>query len=587
MAGDEAGKALRELHDRARRLVRRAQEYLGDVGDEGVDAEVVEPVSLALGKLDQLLTEGAASIQADLASAPTTGGDGGTNARAATVLQITKTLSHVLEVDALYELIMDLVIEHSKAERGFLFLADEEKALAIRAARHVDQATIVEAEREFSQSIIDRVLASGEPLHVPNALDDSSLRLKESVAALRILSVLCVPILLDERVYGVVYLESRSVKGLFTGDDLAFVTAFCEQAALALESARAVQEARAAERLLSEENARLRAEVASRSSFEGVVGRSRRMQEVYAMVERVGPKPVSVLIRGENGTGKELIAKVMHYQSPRAEKPFVSVNCAALPESLIESELFGIEKGTATGVDARGGKFEQANGGTLFLDEVGDMSLMVQAKLLRVLQEKAFERVGGRKTISVDVRIIAATNVDLETAIAEKRFREDLYYRLNVVPVWLPALRDRPEDVPLLAQHFIGKLGDELGSPGRRLTPDTLDALCRYEWPGNVRQLENVVSRALVLATEEEIGVDLLPPEVRDAAANGSGGLSLENTTLEDLELAAMLQALEKHDWIQTRAAGELGISERNLRYKMKKFGIQRRRGGRGDAPRS
>jgi transcriptional regulator with GAF, ATPase, and Fis domain len=586
MAADEVGKALRELHDRARRLVRRAQEYVGDVGEDPLDAEALEPVRLALGKLDQLLTDGASSVQAELARVPAGSSGSPSEGRATTILGIAKTLSHVLDVDALYELIMDLVIEHSKAERGFLFLADAKEALAIRAARHVDQATIVEADREFSQSIIDRVLASGEPLHVPNALDDSSLRLKESVAALRILSVLCVPILLEARVYGVVYLESRSVKGLFTADDLAFVTAFCEQAALALESARAVQEARDAERVLIEENARLRAEVASRNSFEGVVGRSRRMQEVYSLVERVGPKPVSVLIRGENGTGKELIARVMHYQSPRAEKPFVSVNCAALPESLIESELFGIEKGTATGVDARGGKFEQAHGGTLFLDEVGDMSLMVQAKLLRVLQERAFERVGGRKTISVDVRIIAATNVDLERAIADKRFREDLYYRLNVVPVWLPALRDRTEDIPLLAQHFLIRLGEEFGSPGRRLTTDTLDALCRYEWPGNVRQLENVISRALVLSSGEEIGVDLLPPEVRASSEGGAAGLSIENTTLEDLELAAVMQALEKHDWIQTRAAGELGISERNLRYKMKKFGIQRRRGGRDGVPR-
>ena len=588
MSGSEAASSLQDVLDRARRLLLKAREYLSDLGQDELTPDGVEPVRVALDRLDQLLREGIDPILDEVRQ-----GDGAAGADPAvpaddqvrTILEITRALSHVVEEDHLYEVIMDLVLKHSRAERGFLVLTSgDREELEIRAARNIDQKTIPSAEQEISGSIMARVRESGEPLLVPNALADSSLRLKESVAALRILSVLCAPIFLDGEMYGLIYLESRSVKDLFAEDDLRFVRAFCGQAGVALENSRAIQAARRAESRLVEENARLRAEVADRHAFQGIIGRSRRMQEIYELVQRVGPKPVSILIRGENGTGKEMIARRMHYNSPRAEMPFVSVNCAALPETLIESELFGIEKGTATGVDARPGKFEVASGGTLFLDEVGDMSLVVQAKLLRVLQEREIERVGGRKPVKVDVRIIAATNVDLEAAISAKEFREDLYYRLDVVPVWIPPLRDRLEDVPLLARHFLEKLSTEFGMEQPKLTSAAMDCLCKFSWPGNVRQLENILSRALVLSSEPEIDVSVLPPEIQEAGGAARRSLSLGGATLEDLEQAALVQALEKNEWVQTRAAGELGISERNLRYKMKKFSIKRPGGGRGGA---
>jgi Nif-specific regulatory protein len=579
MSSSDPSSNLAHLFDQARRLVRRSEEYLDDWKDGRAALDDVEPLLLALKKLDELLRDGtevaAGVVRGDRGhDAPTP------SSRVAAILEVTRALAHTLDEDALREIIMDLVIQYSKAERGVLFLTEPGGGLTIRAARNVDHTTIPSAEREISQTIVDRVRTSGEALLVPNALDDASLRLKESVLSLRILSVLAAPLRLQAEIVGVVYLESRSVKGLFTEDDRSFLQLFCEQAAIALGHARVFQEARQSERRLTEENARLRAEMSTRHSFNGIIGRSRPMQEIYGLVERVGPKRVNVLIRGENGTGKELVARVIHFAG--SSGPFISMNCAAIPETLIESELFGIEKGTATGVDARPGKFEVASGGTLFLDEVGDMSLVVQAKLLRVLQEKEIERVGGRKPIKVDVRIIAATNIDLETAISEKRFREDLYYRLNVVDITLPPLRDRVEDIPLLASQFVRRLSDEFQAEDRRLTPAALECLCRYEWPGNVRQLENALSRAIVLSQTPELGVDLLPADIRAAGRDAIGPDPAGSGTLEDLERSAVVHALEKHGWIQTRAALDLGISERNLRYKMQKFGIRRPEGGRG-----
>jgi len=565
--------------DQARRLVRRAREYLEDWHEGRASLDDVEPLKLALEKLDRILGETLEALAVPVSKSPDDEPAQEAAVRLAALLEVTRALSHVLEEDALLERIMDLVVEHSNAERGFLFLARPDGSMAIRAARNVDHTTIPSAEREISQTIVQRVRSAGEPLLVPNALDDVSLRLKESVLSLRILSVLAAPIRVRGEVFGVVYLESRSVKGLFSKEDLSFLVTFTEQAAIAIETSRLYQEAKRAERLLTEENAKLRAEMSSRHSFNGIIGRSRPMQEIYELVSRVGPKRVNVLIRGENGTGKELVARVIHYAGSAG--PFVSVNCAAIPETLIESELFGIEKGTATGVDARPGKFEVASGGTLFLDEVGDMSLVVQAKLLRVLQEKEIERVGGRKPIRVDVRIIAATNVDLETAISDKRFREDLYYRLNVVDLTLPPLRERTEDIPLLASQFVKRLATEFEAPDRHLTPAALECLCRYDWPGNVRQLENVLSRAIVLSQTPELDVGLLPADVQAAGNDATRGVPLGAGTLEDLERSAVVHALEKHGWVQTRAAQDLGISERNLRYKMQKFAIRRPEGGR------
>ncbi|MBE0644695.1 MAG: sigma-54-dependent Fis family transcriptional regulator [Bacteroidetes bacterium] len=331
--------------------------------------------------------------------------------------------------------------------------------------------------------------------------------------------------------------------------------------------------------MLVSENRLLRAQLAERYSFANIISQSGPMEEVLNTAGRVANSKASVLVRGESGTGKELIARAIHTASDRRDKPFVVVNCAALPETLFESELFGHEKGSFTGADRqRIGKFEQANGGTLFIDEVGDIPLLIQVKLLRALQFGQIERVGGSETLQLDVRIVAATNRDLESMIAEGSFREDLYYRLNVVTIPLPALRDRREDIGPLVQEFITKYADINGKAVRSLSHEAMDALMRYDFPGNVRELENIMQRAVVLTRDDTITTRDLPPNITAAVAAPLAGapelLELGDLTerVESLERILIDKALEKSGGNQVRAAEILGISERTLRYKLAKL---------------
>lgn len=333
-------------------------------------------------------------------------------------------------------------------------------------------------------------------------------------------------------------------------------------------------------RNLISENRLLKEQLKDRYKFEEIVSASRAMEDVLNLVGRVAGSNATVLLRGESGTGKELIAKAVHYHSPRAGYPLIKVNCAALPETLLESELFGHEKGAFTGAASRRiGRFEAANKGTIFLDEIGDLTLGMQVKLLRVLQEKEFERLGGNQTIRVDVRVIAATNRDLEKAMKEGKFREDLYYRLNVVSVVIPPLRERKEDIPALIDHFIKKYGEENSKKISGLTLEARDMLMRYNYPGNVRELENIIERAVVLSKGGTISVSDLPIHMRvpDRAVSmdfrsSEGNL---NKTLETIERGLILEALKETGGVQTRAAERLGISERVLRYKLKKYRIK------------
>jgi DNA-binding NtrC family response regulator len=331
---------------------------------------------------------------------------------------------------------------------------------------------------------------------------------------------------------------------------------------------------------LLRENAQLREQLIDRYKFDGIASTSRAMEEVLNLVGRVAGSNATVLLRGESGTGKELIAKALHYHSARAARPLVKVNCAALPETLLESELFGHEKGAFTGAAARRiGRFEAANTGTLFLDEIGDIPQSVQVKLLRVLQEKEFERIGGNETIKVDVRLVAATNRDLEKAMKEGSFREDLYYRLNVVTVVLPPLRERKEDIPTLMEHFLSKYGRENKKNITGVTAETRDLLMRYTYPGNVRELENIIERAVVLAKGAVITTADMPlhlktteSEEKICVAKRDGSLT---ETLDTVERGIIMEALKAAGGVQTRAAEKLGISERVLRYKLKKFKIR------------
>ncbi len=315
--------------------------------------------------------------------------------------------------------------------------------------------------------------------------------------------------------------------------------------------------------------------------FDGVIGNNPKILEVFETIKRVAPTKACVLIRGESGTGKELIARTIHNLSPRAEKPWVAINCAAIPETLLESELFGVEKGTATGVSERVGKFEMAQGGTVFLDEIGDMSPALQAKVLRVLQEKRFERVGGRKTIDADIRIIAATNRDLEKDVRAGRFREDLYYRLNVISLYIPPLRERREDIPLFVHYFITKYNKEFERSVKGVTKEVMDKFRAYEWPGNIRELENVIERAIILTPAETIGVSDLPPELQELPGEVlKPELKAYKERIKrevgETERDFIARILEEQDWNITKAADAAGISRRHFyrllaKYKLKK----------------
>jgi len=343
------------------------------------------------------------------------------------------------------------------------------------------------------------------------------------------------------------------------------------------EELRLVVQKAFAYRQLQDENLRLKEELAEKIDFTHLIGISDEMKEVFDMVRRVAATEATVLISGESGTGKELIARAVHHGSDRREGPFVPVNCAAIPRELLESELFGHVKGAFTGaVKDRPGKFRQAEGGTLFLDEVGELPVDLQPKLLRALQEREIEPVGG-EPVRVDVRMVAATNRDLEAAMEEGAFREDLYYRLAVIPVHLPSLRQRRSDIPLLIRHFLAKHGDSAPT----LSSAAVERLVAYEWPGNVRELENVVERLVILSRGKVVEEENLPPRIRQSAreeTNGVLNLPDEGFSLEELEKSAVLEALRRNDWNQTRAAAFLRIPRHTLIYRMEKYRIEKKR---------
>ncbi len=339
------------------------------------------------------------------------------------------------------------------------------------------------------------------------------------------------------------------------------------------------------------ENTRLREKVMPKNSLGGMVGKNPKMQEVYSLIEKVAPTPASVLVSGESGTGKELVAKAVHMNSPRQAQPFITVNCAALSENLLESELFGHEKGAFTGaVGMRKGRFELADKGTIFLDEIGEIPLALQAKLLRVLQEKTFERVGGTKTLTVDVRIISASNKDLKEEITQGNFREDLFYRLNVIHVILPPLRERMDDLPLLVGHFINVFSEKLAKPDLSISAEAMRLLLTLPWEGNVRELENTIERAAILCNENTIEAeDVQPESVRVAELNNwaesidISQLVPDTATLNDvlysIEEKMLHNALDATGFVQARAAENLGITKSLLQYKMKKYGIKKKTG--------
>jgi two-component system response regulator PilR (NtrC family) len=332
-------------------------------------------------------------------------------------------------------------------------------------------------------------------------------------------------------------------------------------------------------KLLRQENIQLKKELEKRYSFAGLIGKSKPMQAVYTLIEKVAFSRVNILVTGESGTGKELVARAIHYQGERKSKPFVPINCGAIPENLIESELFGHEKGSFTGaIRQKDGLIETAGGGTLFLDEIGELPAIMQVKLLRVLQEREIRRVGGTQNIPIDIRLIAATNKDLEQEVAEGRFREDLYYRLNVIPVHIPPLRERREDIPLLIEHFIAKVA---GAVQMSVSDGAMRRLLDYAWPGNVRELENIIERCMVLGGGDELDESCLPAQFTNAGMVTTGllesipdeGFSLDDY-LGSIEKSILLKGLEKSGGVRKKAAEYLGITFRSIRYRLAKFDL-------------
>ncbi|MDH3520961.1 MAG: sigma-54 dependent transcriptional regulator [Myxococcales bacterium] len=348
-----------------------------------------------------------------------------------------------------------------------------------------------------------------------------------------------------------------------------------------VDEIRIVVEKALEKKALSSENRRLRSELRSRSRDKSIIGNSAAMRRVFDFVSQVADSRANVLVSGESGTGKEMVARAIHAGGERRERPFVAVNCGAIPENLLESELFGHVKGAFTGaVQNKTGLFEVAEGGTVFLDEIGELTLPLQVKLLRVIQERSFRRVGGTSDIRFDARIVAATNRKLEDEVAHGRFREDLYYRLNVIEIPMPPLRERRDDIPLLIRHFIDKYAGDLGKPVRDVSAAVLGKLMEYEFPGNVRELENVIERAVALGREEIIDLDVLPPTVLNARENGGaaripeGGVDLD-ALMRDFEKNLLLEALRLTGGVKKRAAQRLGISFRSFRYRLEKLGLE------------
>ncbi|HVR74987.1 MAG TPA: sigma 54-interacting transcriptional regulator [Planctomycetota bacterium] len=512
-----------------------------------------------------------------------------------TLLEISQALGSALDLEELFKSVMEILSRRCHMTRGFLVLSDPERdELAIEIAYGLTPEQVAKGRYQKGEGIIGTVFRTGKPYGAKDTRFDPQFLGR--TGAIRpvdeTLSFLAGPIHLENQVTGVF-----GVVKVFAGDaefetDMALVQIVASTLSQAVKIHRGVAREKAK---LIQENRLLREELGTRYRFDNIVGSSSAMQKVFSIITNVAPSRSTVLIRGESGTGKELIAHAIHFNSPRAEKPFVRVNCAAIPEHLLEAELFGHLKGSFTGAFAdRKGKFVLADGGTIFLDEIGDMSPLLQAKILRVLQEREVEAVGAESVVKVDVRVLAATHQNLEALIEQKKFREDLYYRLNVVPIHVPPLRERLEDIRVLAEHFHEKFRKENGLPDLKFSPEAVRMLMRYRWPGNVRELENAVERAVVLSDGKLIQPLDFPGILDDAVpaleAGRPGPKSLAEAvslfldgslggpppdgqiwdkTFRTVEEVLIRRALDRVKGVRLQAADLLGIHRNTLRKKL------------------
>ena len=505
--------------------------------------------------------------------------------------RITELIGTAVDLDSTLTNILGVLGTTMKMERATLLLFDRmRQELVIKASCGLSEEEELRGVYRPDEGVCGQIFQTRSPFVVPD-INSEPLFLNRTGARSAVrknkISFLGVPVMVQGKPEGVL-----TVDRLF-GDDISFeedirflsVLATLISQFLTLHREIAKKEAK-----LIEENASLKARLHQVHGDHFIIGHSKPMQEVFSIIDKIAGSRVTALLLGESGTGKELVARAIHEGGSRKDKPLIKVNCAALPETLLESELFGHERGAFTGAHAsRPGRFELADGGTIFLDEIGELPLALQAKMLRVLQEKQFERIGGSKTFSVDVRIVAATNVSLEDAVAQGRFRADLYYRLNVVPIMLPPLRERKEDIPLLFSHFLGKSNERNGKKVQ-ITSELLDFLISYPWPGNIREMQNLVERMVILVEGDRLTLhDLpanlfvnhrtVPPPDEPRQVGGSSpsvNYSGNPKSLHDIERLEIEASLRRNGWVQVRAARELGLTERQMGYRIKKYGLNR-----------
>ncbi len=496
------------------------------------------------------------------------------------LFDISRALDQSMDIREVLAPTLQALADHMGMSRGTLTLLNRKTGeIAIEVAHGLSPNQRKRGKYRLGEGITGKVVQTGKPAVIPRISDDP-LFLDRTGARKRLkktdISFLCVPIKIGKEVIGALSADRLFDKTVSFEEDIRLLSTIASMIAQAVRLRQTAQEE---QQRLIEENLRLREELKDRFHPANIIGNSREMQAVFDLIDHVSKADTTVLIRGESGTGKELVANAIHYHSHRVGGPFIKVNCAALPETVIESELFGHEKGAFTGATAqRKGRFELASGGTIFLDEIGDLSAATQIKLLRVLQEKNFERVGGTQTLQANVRIIAATNRNLEALIEEGKFREALYYRLNVFPIHLPPLRERKADILLLADHFVEKYNTIHHKNIQRISTPAIDMMMSYHWPGNVRELENCIERAVLLSKDDVIHGHHLPPTLQTAEATDTHLSETLQEALDNLERELIIEALKETGGNKARAAKRLGITERIMGLRVEKHGIDPKR---------
>ena len=493
--------------------------------------------------------------------------------------EMSRTVSEIGDLPTTLEVLLQLMKRHMNLTRGAVSLYDRDSGkIFIHESFGLSEEERSRGVYLLGEGITGRVVETGQAMVVPSIRDEPNfLNRTDSrgdIADTR-LSFLCVPIRRGRKIMGAVSAERVYDNRRLLELDARILTILAATMAQAVELYLIENVQRVA---LEAENRRLRGQLREKFKPSNIIGNSKPMQEVYNLIDKVTRSKTTVLILGESGVGKELVASAIHYHGPNASGPFVKFNCAALPETVIESELFGHEKGSFTGATAqRKGRFEEAHGGTIFLDEVGELSLAMQTKLLRVLQERSFERVGGNTPIHVDIRILAATNRDLAAMVEQGTFREDLFYRLNVFPITIPPLSDRGNDIIALADHFVTKFSQEMGVEVKRISTPAINMLLCYDWPGNVRELENVIERAIILAEDGVIHAYNLPPSLQTPVVSETSDVGSLDAKLNAIEYEMIVDALKAAHGNTTEAAKQLGLTRRVLGLRMAKYDLDRK----------